>query len=109
MRVRLKNKSSEPDGQLARCFALSALVDDLQSELNDARSEGAGDDAAGRWGGTLCARGTAGQIEVGVIEDVVELRTKLHLQPLHGGLEALVDGEIGLVERRSASGIARQS
>jgi hypothetical protein len=41
-----------------------------------------------------------------VIEDVIELGTKLDLQPLDRGAETLVDGEICLVQRRSAAGIA---
>src|SRR5580698_1901242 len=85
------------------------LEDGLQRELHYARSPGAGDDSACRRRETLSARRTARQVEVGVVEEIVELRAKLDLQPLNGSAEAFVDGEICLIQRRSASRVARQS
>ena len=48
----------------------------------------------------------ARQVEVGVVENVVELCAELHLQALNGGAEFLVEREIGLVEGRCAARIA---
>ena len=83
------------------------LVEDLQAELNNARLEGAGDLATA--GGVVELRGCAessaeaapGQIEIGVVEDVVGLGAELNLQALDGSVELLVEGEVGLVEGRA--------
>jgi hypothetical protein len=48
----------------------------------------------------------AGQVQVGVVEDVVELGAELDLQALDGRAEVLVEREVGLVEGRGAAGIA---
>jgi len=37
-------------------------------------------------------------IEVGVVEDVVELRAEFYLDPLHRGIEPLLKVQIRLVE-----------
>src|SRR5580658_3703901 len=102
-------ESSELWLQLARCLAWRLSVNDLQRELDYPGSPCAGDNSPGRWSGTLSTGRAARQVKICVIEDVVELGTELYLQPLHRSTETLVDGEICLVERRSASGIARQS
>src|ERR1700683_4143667 len=95
------------------------LVDDLEAELEDPRLEGAGDltssvgnaayDGAGggggsgaesvAWGeGALGSADGAGEVEVSVVEDVVELGAELHLEALDGRREVLVESEVGLVE-----------
>src|SRR5580698_7534219 len=96
------------------------LVENLQAKLNDARLKGAVDlaavgvgsspgdggqrrcaaDAKGLRRGSLCAADSAGQIEVGVVEDVIELRAELYLQALDRRVELLVEGEIRLIEGR---------
>jgi len=94
------------------------LVEDLQAELEDARLEGAGDLSTG--GGAVelrcCSRGgwcaesaaePAGRkVEVGVVEDVVGLGAELNLEAFHWSVEGLVEGEVGLVERGRAAGVA---
>jgi len=40
-----------------------------------------------------------------VIEEVVELGAELNLQALYRRIELLVEGQIGLVERRRAAGL----
>ncbi len=53
------------------------------------------------------AADVAGQIEVGVVEDVVGLGTELDFQSLDRSVERLVQIEVGFVERRRAARIAR--
>src|ERR1700679_2029429 len=102
-----------------------ALVDNLQAELDDAWLEGAGDLSAtvgnsscdggdrhrgaspeGLRRGALGSADGAGKVEVGVVEDVVELCAEFDLQALEGRVELLVEGEVSLVEGRSAARIA---
>ena len=70
---------------------VGGLVEDLEAELDDARFEGAGDLSAARaeaapWVPLMPAR----QVEVGVVEEVVELCPELHVEALDGGDEFLV-------------------
>ena len=67
-----------------------------------------GNRAAGahrRRGRALRAADRAGQIEVGVVEDVVELGPELHLQALDGVENFLFSDEVGLVEGRVRPGL----
>src|ERR1700728_2475846 len=101
------------------------LIEDLQCELRDAWLEGAGDLATG--GGRTAGDGAQGrcaayaerlrsralraadrarQKVVGVVEDVVQFGTELNLDALKGGVELLVQSEIGLVEGWCPAGIA---
>lgn len=82
------------------------LVEDLEAELDDAGGEGAGDDAAGRGIGTVGAADGGGQVEIGVVEEVVELAAELYFETLDGGGELLVEGEVGLVEGGVAERVA---
>ncbi len=101
------------------------LVDDLQTELKNARLKGAGDLAAtvrnaaddptdgdrSASADICCCRALrsadgAGKIQIGVVEDVVELRAELNLQALDRSRELLVEREVSLVERRCAARVA---
>lgn len=85
----------------------AGLVKDLQTELKNARLEGAGDLAsAGGHGSESSAETATGQIQVGVVEEVVALCAKLDLEALDGSVELLVESEVGLIEGRGATGIA---
>ncbi len=105
------------------------LVEDLQAELDDARSKGAADRACGGGraaddaslrhggagsedtgsGGALRAADRGGRgcrdVEVGVVEEVVELGAELHLEALDRGGELLVEREVGLVESGVRAGL----
>jgi len=88
---------------LLLCFS----VEDLQTELDDARLEGAGNLAtATGCCGALRATDITGQIEVSVVEEVVELCAKFDIESLDWRNELLIDREIRLVERRTAARIA---
>src|ERR1700753_957694 len=96
---------AQEDGALG-CW----LVKNLQAELNDARLKGAVDlagvgvrsstgdvgqrhrstDAIDPGRSSLRAADSAGQVEVGVVEDVIELRAELHLQAFDRRVELLV-------------------
>ena len=101
------------------------LVNNLQAELDDARLEctcdlsaavgnSAGDVAQGNSPSSTdslgsCALGSAdgaGQIEVGVIQQVISFGAELDLHVLNRSIELLVEGEVGFVEGRCAGGIA---
>ena len=84
-----------------------ALVEDLQAELDDARLECAADDAAGACSAAVRPANGAWQIQVGVVQDVVELGPEFNLQALDGGGELFIEREIGLVEGWVAKGVAR--
>ena len=80
------------------------LVDDLQTELDNARFKGAGDAAttAGR-AAQRATQATGGQVEVGVIEGVVQLGAELNLETLQRRVEVLVQRKVrGVIRRRSA-------
>src|SRR5579863_9104344 len=92
-----------PGRQAERC----RLEADFQRELNYARRKGAADKAASRRVRTLRAANGGRQVEIGVIKDVVQLGTKLDLHAFSGRVEALVEVEIGLIERGCATRVAR--
>ena len=64
--------------------------------------------AAAGWCAAQCAAQAAGrQVEIGVVEDVVELGAELDLQAFDWRVEVFVEVKVGLVERRRAARIAR--
>ena len=101
----------------------NGLVDDLQTELNDARFKGAGDGAAAAAGhrlrakircgarsaGGSAATRTAGQVQVGVVGDVVQLLSEFDLDSVVHRAELLVDVDIPLVEGHRASKVLGQA
>ena len=86
--------------------------------MDDAWLQRTGDDAAAQAGGRGSAVVSAGdgaaaraarQVEVCMVEDVVELRTELDLDPLDGGVELLVEVQIGFVEGRRPAVVLGQA
>jgi hypothetical protein len=67
------------------------LVEDLEAELDDARLEGAGDLTAGTGGLAVGSSDGAGEVEVGMVEDVVELRPEFDFEAVDRGGELLVE------------------
>ena len=67
-------------------------------------------DRSPRSGGCRCralrSADGAGKIQVGVVEEVVELGAELNFQALDRSAEVFVEREVGLVERRGAARIA---
>src|SRR5579875_3105403 len=91
--------------QHAYSYRRSALVDQFQRELHHPRRERAADNACGcRVVGAaccaLCSGGTAGQVVVGVIEEVVEFGTEFNFQAFHRRRKPLVYVQVKLVELR---------
>ncbi len=91
------------------------LVEEFESELNHAGLEGAGDGAAVvicqvRGNGLVGCNGApnrGGEIKIGVVEDVVELGTKLDLQSFDRSRKLLVEGKVGFVEGGIAKVVPR--
>src|SRR4051812_29312410 len=101
-------------GRLALINTFSDLSSEekLEGELNLARRAGVargearvGDDAEGRAAGL---RDAAGLPEVGVVEDVEELRAELHAHVL-GEVRVLDDREVHVVEARADDDVAAET